>query len=111
MHKLSAMKPEEISLMTVGQVTQPLSQLDSINENESGFTAFQKLAKADSNFLPVKNSADKITGVVRKENLMNALVWNLKFQASFTNKKETIKQSTKKAKTKSKSRKAKKSKK
>jgi Zn-dependent protease len=117
MHKLSAMKPEVISLMTVGQVTQPLSQLDSINENESGFTAFQKLAKADSNFLPVKNSANKITGVVRKENLMNALVWNLKFQANFTNTKETIskkkttKKSTKKTRSKSKAKKTKNSKK
>ena len=117
-HKIDAIKRSTTKQMTVGQVTQPLSQVKTLNSKDSVYQAFQELIKSDSSFLPVtdnkgKSKTPKITGIIRKENIMNALVWNLKFGANFedsktaktrakTSKKSKTKASKKKSKTKTK---------
>ncbi len=121
-HKIDAIKQAVTKQMTVGQVTQPLSQIKTLNQNDNAYQAFQELIKSDSTFLPVtdkkqsksrSNKAAKVTGIIRKDNIMNALVWNLKFKANFEGKaakaksikskkstKKTNKSATKKASTK-----------
>ncbi len=83
---LKVLRGEDLSKLTIGDVSIPLLKLGTLTSDQSAYVAFKKFLASGSRVLSVKKTMEskKIEGLVFKEQVMNALVRRLKFGIDFS---------------------------
>jgi Zn-dependent protease/predicted transcriptional regulator len=77
-NQVSVLSKKMQDVLKVSSVSMPFNQIKGVNSKSNAYDAFQKVLSQKIEVIPVM-SGSKLTGVVTKKNVMNRLLWELRF--------------------------------
>tara|TARA_Y100000310_G_scaffold319435_1_gene374700 strand:- start:243 stop:1406 length:1164 start_codon:yes stop_codon:yes gene_type:complete len=88
LHQLGKIKPEIQNRMKIEQVTFSIDKLPMLHPEDNGYKAFRLFSLLPHSMLPIRDSKGKVIGILKREKLMQALLWHLNYGAFYGKKKK-----------------------